>query len=125
MFLFKIPDDLPFEILLAKTTELYKKHPPQEVQREALKRTKEEEEQRRNEYAIRSCRRNQNLPFMWRVIGQIDPQRRLPIWALAGPNRLTYNLGQYKFLVATATFAFGLYAVYLKSVEATTVTKDT
>ncbi|KAK6632111.1 hypothetical protein RUM44_007141 [Polyplax serrata] len=120
----QIPDDLPFEKLLSKTTHLYKKHPPEEIQKEALRRTKEEEEQRKREYAIRAYRRNQNLPFLWRIVGHVDPQRRLPIWAFVGQNRLPHNLRQYKYLVATATFAFGLYAVYLKSVEATEMHED-
>lgn len=109
---------------MKETTALYQKYPPERIQKEALKRTKQEEEARKKELALRRSRRNQNLPLLWRVVGHMDPGRRLPIWGLVGPNALANTFGQYKYLVATATFAVGLYAVYFNSVKASSLSDD-
>lgn len=83
-----------------------------------MERTKREQDQRKHEFALRKQRINQNLPFVWRLLGRVDPDRRLPVWALGQANYIPLQLPRYRYWVATATFAVGLYAFYLKSVEA-------
>lgn len=88
------------------------------IEKDVQERLKREEDQRKYEFALRQKKMNQNLPFVWRVISHFDPNRRLPIWAVGNTRYIPPQFSGYRYLVATATVAVGIYAFYLKAVEA-------
>lgn len=115
----QIPDDLPFEKLLRKTSELYQKYPPEEVEGEVRKRVEEEHRQRHMEMVLRQARLVKNIQngsAVWRWLGRIDPVRRLPLWGFPHPHHIPQALRRYRYLMATA-FAVGVYAIYMQALE--------
>lgn len=86
----QLPDDLPFESLLAQASELYEKFPPNSIESEVKER--HDRELPRKKVISKRGRRGRFWPYFF------------PDWAMR-------NRG-VRFLVATATIAVGLYAYY-------------
>ncbi|XP_067002264.2 TBC1 domain family member 20 [Anabrus simplex] len=88
----KIPDDLPFEMLLKQADSLYEKYPPESIEREARERFDKELQMRRA-----GPPRRTTSPYWWRFVPRI----------------------RYRVLLVTATLV-GIYA-YFRMAEAVTI----
>lgn len=103
MFLFQLPEDLPFEKLLVDAKELYSQFPPESIENNVT------------EYDLRRRRKEQE----WKTKNEAkrkewERQRQMQIASRAQP-RVAYNIrGVKTFTVVTLFMAIGIYA-FLKS----------
>ncbi|KAB0798284.1 hypothetical protein PPYR_09277 [Photinus pyralis] len=100
----QIPDNLDFESILERASDLYKKYPPSKLEKDVKNRVQKELEQRRKDEA-RIRRRLDKNKATW-----VKMRHYLPNWLL-----LHYR-NKYGLLFATATLLVGLYA-YLRATE--------
>lgn len=100
----QLPDDLPFEDLLKKATDLYEKFPPESVEAEVKERSRKEallrkEEEKRRRTVVR---RGGN-GTVWPLLHALPHWWRVPL----------PHTSRYKLIIFTASIAFGVYA-YLR-----------
>ncbi|KAF5306640.1 hypothetical protein FQA39_LY08829 [Lamprigera yunnana] len=100
----QIPDNLDFECILQRASTLYKKHPPNKLEKDVKNRVQKEMEQRRRDEIRIRRRLDKNKPVWMKMHNYI------PDWLL-----LNYR-NKYGLLFMTATLLVGLYA-YLKATE--------
>lgn len=100
----QIPDEIPFENILKKASELYKSSPPETIEKAVKDRIRKEAEQRKEE-VNRIKRRNAKKQPVWKSVSRIIP-RWLPV---------NYR-NKYQLIFATATVLLGIYA-YLRATD--------
>ncbi|KAK4878911.1 hypothetical protein RN001_007057 [Aquatica leii] len=100
----QIPDNLDFECILQRASNIYKKYPPAKLEKDVKNRVQKEIEQRRRDELRIRRRLDRNKPVWMKM------HHYLPDWLL-----LHYR-NKYGLLFATATLLVGLYA-YLKATE--------
>lgn len=100
----QLPDDLPFEDLLKKATDLYEKFPPESVEAEVKERSRNEAQLRKEEERRRKTvvRRGGN-GTVWPLLHGLPQWWRVPL----------PHTSRYKLIIVTASIAFGVYA-YLR-----------
>ena len=92
--IFQLPEDLPFDDLLVKATDLYNQYPPDEIEKESkIRRT----EKLRKEYLVRVRNKKEDRHY-WNFVNNI------PAWIL-WPGRIG-------FFVFSAGFIAGVYVYY-------------
>ncbi|XP_045469917.1 TBC1 domain family member 20 [Harmonia axyridis] len=102
----QIPDDTDFETILHNALLYYKKHKPESVEKDVVKRVKREQDRRKQDEArMRRMRRGNNNNMWLRISNSMPP------WLLFN------HRSRYGILFATATVLIGLYAYYLKTIN--------